>query len=94
MDKKEKEMNTEAYILKIKQGDYSYQYIVDWVDEIIEDTDVQKNELKNLKGLTYNDVWVLNGEHLIYGAIECFEQSPECPYWYDRQDALYSWIKQ
>ena len=52
--------------------------------------DVDKTECTELKELSYKDIELLNGEHLIYGIVECFEQGDNVPEWYDRDTVIYS----
>ena len=44
-----------------------------------------------IKNKNYQYVQNLNGKHLIFGIVECFEQSDECPTWYNRKTAKYYW---
>jgi hypothetical protein len=42
--------------------------------------------------LSYSEVVKLNGKHSIFGMVELFEQSGECPDWYSRENCHYTYI--
>jgi hypothetical protein len=88
------------YKLEVKNlmGD-SATMIVDYIDDYNQEAKeneqplIEGEQLDSLNSLYYNEVEQLNGKHVIFGAVELFEQSDKCPLWYDRCGSVYSFRK-
>ena len=89
-------MKKSNYELIIQCNDKSIVYPVDWIEEYNNDAmefrtkPISESELVELNSISYHDLDLLNGIHIIYGVVECFEQS-DCPYWYKRDLVRFSW---
>ena len=89
-------MKKSNYELIVQCNGKSIVHPVDWVEEYNNDAKefktkpISKSELVGLNSISYQDLVLLNGIHIIYGVVECFEQS-DYPSWYKRDVARFSW---
>ena len=57
-----------------------------------EDNKIDYSDRFKIKSyLSYPEVVELNGKHSIFGMVEWFEQSDECPEWYSRNTCHYTY---